>query len=89
MNLKVVEKGKDKLTLEVAGECHTLLNLLRENAWKEGAKQASYMIKHPYLSDPQIIVYANDPKKVLVGSATAIETDSKRFSQEFKRALGK
>jgi DNA-directed RNA polymerase subunit L len=89
MNLRVVEKGKDKLRVEVAGECHTLLNLLREKSWKEKAKQASYMIQHPYLSEPEIIVYANSPKKVLVDSATKIESEARRFTQEFKRALGK
>ncbi|MFH1445744.1 MAG: DNA-directed RNA polymerase subunit L [Nanoarchaeota archaeon] len=89
MNLKVVEKSQNKIRIEVAGECHTLLNLLRETAWKEGAKQASYMIQHPYLSQPEIIIYSNDPKKVLIDSSTKIESYVKEFSQEFKRALGK
>ena len=89
MNIKVLEKGKDKLRVEIVGECHTLLNLLREKAWKEGAKQASYMIQHPYLSQPEIIIYAKNPKKVLIDSATNIESETKSFANEFKRALRK
>lgn len=89
MNLKVLEKSKEKLRVEVVGERHTLLNLLREKAWKEGAKQATYMIKHPYMSQPEIIIYGKDPKKILIDSATSIESESKQFVQEFTRALGK
>lgn len=89
MELRAVEKKKDKLKVEVIGETHTLLNLLRENAWKEKADQASYMIEHPYLARPKIIVRANNPKKVLVNSAQIVIDDSKEFSREFKRAMRK
>lgn len=87
MELRAVEKKKEKLKVEVIGETHTLLNLLRENAWKDKADQASYMIEHPYLAKPKIIVRAKDPKKVLVNSAQMIIDDSKDFSKEFKRAM--
>lgn len=89
MELRVLEKKKDKLKVEVIGESHTLLNLLRENAWKEKADQATYMIEHPELSQPKIIVRAKNPKKVLVNSAQMIIDDSKGFSREFKRAMRK
>lgn len=89
MELRAVEKKKDKLKVEVIGETHTLLNLLRENAWKEKADQASYMIEHPYLARPKIIVKAKNPKNVLVNSAQIVIDDSKEFSREFKRAMKK
>ncbi len=89
MELKVLERKKDKLKVEVMGESHTLLNLLRENAWKDKADQASYMIEHPYLSQPKIIIRAKNPKGVLVNSAQMIIDDSKTFSREFKRAMKK
>lgn len=87
MELRVLEKKKDKLKVEVVGESHTLLNLLRENAWKGKLEQASYMIEHPYLSQPKIIVRAKNPKKILTDSAQMIVDDSKDFSREFKRAV--
>jgi DNA-directed RNA polymerase subunit L len=86
VKLNAVEKKKDVLKLEVDGEDHSLLNLLRENAWKKGAKQASYMIKHPYLSKPVVSVRAANPKKVLADSAQMVIDDAKAFEKEFRRA---
>ena len=37
MDLNVLEKKKDKIIVEVRGESHTLLNLVREKSWKAGA----------------------------------------------------
>ncbi len=89
MELKVLEKKKDKMKVEVIGESHTLMNLLRENAWKEKADQATYMIEHPELSQPKIIIKAKNPKKVMVDSAQMVIDDAKGFSREFKRAMKK
>ena len=89
MELRILEKKKDKLKVEVLGESHTLINLLRENAWKEKADQASYMIEHPYMAQPKIIVRAGNPKRVLVNAAQMVVDDSKGFSREFKRAMKK
>lgn len=89
MQLKVLEKGKDSLKVEVAGETHTLLNLLRENAWKAGAKQASYSIRHPYISQPELMVIASDPEKTLASSAQMTTDQAQDFAAAFKRALKK
>ena len=85
MKLTVLEKKKDKWKLEVDGEDHTLLNLLTENAWKGKVKQASYMIRHPQLSKPEITVIGPNPKKILADAAQEIINDSKAFQREFKR----
>jgi len=85
MKLTALEKKKDRWKIEVEGEDHTLLNLLREKAWKKGAKQASYMIRHPYLSMPVITVIGPNPKKILADSAQAIIDDARAFEKEFKR----
>jgi DNA-directed RNA polymerase subunit L len=89
MELKTLEKKTDSLRLEVAGETHTLLNLLRENAWKTGAKQASYTIRHPYLSQPEMYIVASDPKKVLSSAAQTAVDQSQDFAAAFKRASKK
>lgn len=87
MAIKVLEKKKDKFKIEVTGEGHTLLNILREKAWKTGARQSAYMIKHPYLSQPEIIIRAKNPGKVLSDAAQLVINDSREFGKEFKRAL--
>jgi DNA-directed RNA polymerase subunit L len=89
MELKVIEDGSDKLKIEVQGETHTLLNVIRENAWKSGAEQASYMIAHPYMSQPVITIRAKNPKKVLVAAAQVLSDDSKEFVAAFNRAWKK
>jgi len=86
MELKVIEKKKDRMKIEVQGENHTLLNVLRENAWKAGADQASYMIEHPYMAQPKITVKANNPKRVLTSAAQSLSDDTKSFLTAFKRA---
>ena len=62
MELKVLENTKSRLKIEVKGESHTLLNLLRRNSWDAKAGQASYMIEHPMLSHPKIIIKASYKK---------------------------
>jgi len=85
MKLRVLEKEKDKIVLEVSGETHTFLNLLREKAWEVGSKQASYMIEHPYLSEPKFIVKADNPIKTLSNASQRIIDQAKEFEKEFKR----
>lgn len=87
MKLKKIEKSKDKIKVEVEEETHTLLNLLRENAWKAGADQASYVIEHPYLSDPVLIVRSKNPQKTIGDAAQMAVEQAKEFQAEFKKAL--
>jgi DNA-directed RNA polymerase subunit L len=89
MELKVTERGKGVLKVEVAGESHTLLNLLREKSWEAGAQQASYIIDHPYLSNPRIIVRSADPKKTLSSAAQLVLNDAREFGKEFARLARK
>ena len=85
MKLVVLEKGNEKMVLEVHGETHTFLNLLRENAWKAGSKQASYTTEHPYLSEPKLVIRAKNPKKILDDATQMIIDQAKEFEKEFKR----
>ncbi len=86
MELRVLEKTKSKLKIEVAGEGHTLLNLLRRNSWDAKADQASYIIEHPMLSQPKIIIKAGNPKAVLSRAADMVVKQSQDFSKAFRRA---
>ncbi len=86
MKLVLLESDAKKMVLEVQGETHTFLSLLRENAWEAGVKQVSYMIRHPYLSEPKLTVRADNPKKALDSAAQMILDQAKDFEKEFKRA---
>jgi DNA-directed RNA polymerase subunit L len=87
MELKVIEKKPDKLRMELVGETHTLLNILTEYAWDAKASQASYIIDHPYLSQPELIVKSKNPKKTLSDAAQMIIDRSKDFKTVFGRAV--
>jgi DNA-directed RNA polymerase subunit L len=89
MKLVLLESSEKKMVLELRGETHTFLNLLRDGAWESGSKQASYMIEHPYLSEPKLIIRADNPKKVLDNAAQLIIDQAKEFEKEFKRVSNK
>jgi len=89
MELKVIEKKPDKLSMEVVGETHTLLNVLTEYAWEAKASQASYIIDHPYLSQPELTVKSKNPKKTLSDAAQIIIDNTREFKVGFERALKK
>ncbi len=89
MELRVLERKPSKLKMNVLGETHTFLNLITEYAWLAKASQASYIIEHPYLSDPMLIVRSSNPKKTLKDAATIIIEKTEEFQRGFKRALKK
>ena len=89
MKLEVVEDEKSKLKVTVHGESHTILNIIRENAWKSGADQASYIVDHPYLSPSQFIVQGENPRKILTASIQMVIDQAKEFEKEFSSAVKK
>ncbi len=89
MELTVLEEKPTKLRLEVKGENHTLLNIVTEYAWEAKAKQASYMIKHPYLSQPELTVISANPKKTLSDAAQLVMDRAKEFRVGLERGLKK
>lgn len=89
MKLVILENKDNKMVLEVQGEDHTFLNILKECAWECGCDQASYIIEHPYLSQPKFIIRAKNPKKVLENAAQMIIEQTKEFENEFNRVLSK
>lgn len=61
MEVKILKETKNELEFEIIGEDHTLSNTLQNflNNRKE-VVLASYKIKHPLLSNPQIYVKIKD-----------------------------
>lgn len=87
MKLDVLEKGKEKITMEIKGETHTFLNLLRENSWKLGCDQASYVVKHPYLSEPRFTIRSKNPLKTLESASQMIMDQAKEFESLAEKTL--
>ena len=89
MELKIIEKTKKKIKVEVRGETHTFLNLLSSKAWEAKAKQSSYIIEHPYLSEPKIVVYGDNPQKILLNASQLMIDELKEFSKHFNNTVKK
>jgi len=89
MKLVLLEKGDEKISIEVRKETHTFLNLLRENAWKSGSRQTSYMIEHYNLSEPKLVVRSKNPKKTMDSAAQMIIDQAKEFEKEFEKVSKK
>ena len=84
-----MENKPGKLRVEVLGESHTLLNILTEYAWKTNPQQVSYVIEHPYLSQPELLVRSKNPKKTLSDASQLVIDTTKDFSAAFRRAAKK
>ncbi len=84
MNLKKIEEKKGRLKVEVEGEGHTLLNLLKSECFKAGAGSASYDIGHPLVGNPTLTVIGKNPKAILDAAAKNVQKTSKKFQTDFR-----
>ncbi len=91
MKIKVLEAAKNKLEIELEGETHTLANLLREALHKDkDVKVASYVIDHPYLSNPRLYLASNtDAKEALLRTIEFLKDQLKEFEKAFDNELQK
>ena len=87
MEIRVLEKTKDKLIIEVVGEDHTLCNALRKELWEDKTIEvAGYNMKHPLISEPEIIVETKggDPVKALLKAVDGLKKRNKDILVEIK-----
>jgi len=89
MKLELLESEKGQVKLQVAGETHTLLNLIRESSWKQGVDKAVYILKHPYMSQPELTIKSKDPLKSLTEATQEILEQTKELEKELKGAFKK
>ena len=89
MKLELISLEDNEAKISIKGESNTLLNLLRESIWKQKPESATYKVDHPYLSDPELIVKAKNPMKVLDDSAQDILDQVKELGKEFSKVLKK
>lgn len=84
MILKTIKDEKEFLEIEVAGESHTLTQLVAKTA--EGGDVAA-VLEHPFMAEPKLIVSGANPKKILEKSAARIQKEAEEFSEQFKKAV--
>ena len=90
MDLKVLQKDKTVLKLEVQGEDHTFMNILRQELWQDKDLQsAGYTLQHALTTSPILLVQTakKDPFKALDDAAKRLEEEAQDLKAKFKKAL--
>ncbi|ABM81462.1 RpoL/Rpb11 RNA polymerase subunit family protein [Hyperthermus butylicus] len=89
--VKLLKREANTIEVELEGEDQTIANLIAKYAIrKPGVVYASYIISHPLVSNPVIVLSTDgsrDPLDVLEEVLKDIITDAKKFIEEFDRAL--
>jgi DNA-directed RNA polymerase subunit L len=89
MDLKIINKTANEISIEFIGEGHTILNLLRtELLLDERVMLATYDTKFPVMDNPvfRLKTLGADPVVVLREAAAKIIGQCDLFSSEFAAA---
>ncbi len=85
-----IEDTPKKLIIELRGENHTLLNVLKHQLWEvDKVKIATYHVNHPLIGIPQLIVETDGsvkPRKAVHIAAENIKKDIEKFKTAFEKA---
>ncbi len=90
MELKIIDKTADEMHLEIIGENHTLLNVLKSALLDDSRVQiATYDMKHVSISDPILFVKTDgsDPIDVLKDTTDIIASQCDEFLTVFRSAI--
>jgi len=71
-----IEKKTNSAKLELEGESHTFVNLLRESLWTAGAEGAAYRQDHPLRDSITVLVQGKNPVALVKKAAVLIEKDA-------------
>lgn len=91
MEIKILDDKKNKLSIEVKGADHTLCNAIQTDLWSDKhVKIATYSIRHPQISVPQMIVETDgeeSPKNALINAVQRLQKTNARFKKEFVKEV--
>ena len=91
MEIKILDDKKNKLIIEVKGADHTVCNALKVELYNDKhVKIATYSIRHPQISVPQMIVETDgevSPKNALINAVQKIHKLNEKFKKEFASAI--
>lgn len=88
MELKSLASSKNKIELEIQGEDHTFVNLIRKELWNDkSVKAAGYHIEHTQTKHPVLIVKTKDkaPKKAIADAVNRLKKQTKQLLTLFKK----
>ena len=88
MEIKVLEKGKNLLKVEIVGEDHTFCNALRKELWNDkDIKVSGYELSHSLVSKPVLVVEttSKNPKAVLLDAVKRLKSSNDEMRSAFKK----
>lgn len=87
MELKIIEKGKHKIKVEVGGEDHTFCNLLVRELWEDKDTEITgYSVKHSLVDQPVLTLESKKDVINSLGDAVKrIHQKNKDFLTSFKK----
>lgn len=81
MEIKYIEDSKERITVELIGEDHTLANAIRKELWDNPhIKISGYRVEHPLVSSPVLVIETDgreDPKKALSKALDGLKKKNK------------
>lgn len=92
MEIKVLSKSEREIEIEIGGEGHTFLNLLKSALLQDKrVEAATYDIEHPMISDPILYLRTDgsDPVEVLRDAASQVSKQLDEFKKKFLTAASK
>ena len=91
MEIKILDDKKNKLMFEIKGANHTLCNALKKELGEDKhVKVASYSVRHPQISLPQMIVETDGeitPKSAVSAAVGRVQKDNEKFRKEFLKEI--
>ncbi len=95
MDIKILKKTPDEMRIEIAGEGHTLCNLLQRALLEdETVELGGYNIDHPLVSNPIVYVVMKPkrkpekrPETALKEAAEKVRHINREFQTSFDKAL--
>ena len=92
MEVRVLQKTKNELKIELVGEDHTFCNLLQSVLLQDkNVEIAGYDQPHPLIRSSIVYVRTKrdfSPEKTMLSALANIKNLNKEFNEKFDRAVG-
>jgi DNA-directed RNA polymerase subunit L len=93
MKIRVVNRTKNNVKIEIEGEGHTFCNILQKTLLLDrDVEYAGYNVPHPLTNNSFVELKVKGSKKaekILISSAKKIESEAKEFEEKIEAALAK
>ena len=91
MEIKILDDKKNRIAIEIKGVDHTVGNAIKTELRNDKhIKIATYSIRHPQISIPQMVVETDgeeSPRNALINAVERLHKINAKFKKEFSAAI--